>query len=293
MIEAGEPRGDLIALSLANTASKTRSQLIRTHRERWLGSALHEVLSTRSTWRNGLLHAVDLRRGVDVDRVDRALVHPELRTVRQLRRRHASIATYIRFAASPQLVRLVDVELHRRQLSGRDRWTPAGPLQRLLLDHAPNDAALDWLTRPAFATVEHVELGTAVRHATIGPQVRLLSDAMHLRTMRVTGYPEEQLRTFFDTPLEALWVWAYGLVRRDGQTVLVQHGWSPPAATERVLESVRTAIARVELHHGNTPGLVDGFEETRRRLSQRFPDLEIRMIEGGDETQTPGARQTP
>src|SRR5262245_21100998 len=89
LLEAGDPRGELIALQLARTwrgrqqPSRRELELLAQHRAAWLGPLASVLHLERSTFANGFLSCAVLR-GDRPHMMLAALDHPEWRTVEAL-----------------------------------------------------------------------------------------------------------------------------------------------------------------------------------------------------------------
>ena len=82
--ERGDPRGELIALQLANRGAQRVADLIATHVHVWLGPVAVVAALDRCKFERGFLAEVTLLDGVYAHRLGPAVGHPTWATVRRL-----------------------------------------------------------------------------------------------------------------------------------------------------------------------------------------------------------------
>lgn len=271
LIAAGDPWGELVALSLADRDPARQQRLIRAHRARVVGPALDRVLSARSTFRHGLLDTIELRR-CNPALAEQVASTPALRTVTRLRRGQAALAPYRTIVASPLLTHLRDVQLHPSQIAGEAAVPLVGPIDTVLVDAAPDDLTRAQLAEaPRFAGLRHLEI---LGDATLGREVPALVrtfTTLPIETLRIGGYAEEVLPLFFETGLTALWCWSHGLVR-EGGVVLVQQGFAPPEMLLGLALRLQDRIERLDLWRD------DYLDLHLEQLRTSLPELEVRVL---------------
>jgi uncharacterized protein (TIGR02996 family) len=127
LIAAGDPRGELIALQLANAARAIdrTEPLLRAHGKRWLG-ALREI-TYRAQFARGFVHRLELagRWAASAAAWAQLASDPMLATVEDLLPGRAVGAVYAQLVASPALAALRRIEVFDRPTLAALRATPA------------------------------------------------------------------------------------------------------------------------------------------------------------------------
>ena len=110
--EAGDGRGEFIALQLQGSDDERVRSLFREHGSRWLGLDLSRAL-TGVEFRGGFLDRASLaaRSALDVAGWSRAWLDPRLATLSRLDRGRGDLGLYTSFVTSPAMGGLRDVEV--------------------------------------------------------------------------------------------------------------------------------------------------------------------------------------
>ncbi len=200
LLEAGDPRGDFIAIQFKLARGEASDsdvlhlrELYRTHEPDWLGD-LSRVLKSR-VYRAGFLERAALCRvGSDEEARamwDRAANDARLGTIRVLEPGHATAADYQRFAFSPAMKNLREVavlssSMFERICSAGEAWGFSAlvfhiPVDLAMLGHLTAARSLPALREVAFFGAASSATGTAATiHALEGWAERSRLDAISL-----------------------------------------------------------------------------------------------------------------
>ena len=143
--QAGDPRGELIALQLsgAEAQGKRARQLLRAHQDEWLGPELAPVLGG-VMFRRGFLEEAELRQNAAASPEGwaRAVADPRLATVRVLLQGRGNKEHYGNFVRSPAMRDLRRVEVPTSAFLDELAAGPPRTIEALVFPKAPNRKAL-------------------------------------------------------------------------------------------------------------------------------------------------------
>lgn len=272
--EAADPRGLLIARSLAGAPAQAIERLARALRPGILGPDLHRVLTRDSAWRHGFLHRARLRRAPD-DVLERALASPELRTVRILQRGFASLRAYRAVVGSALLAGVQDLEIPARLLD--HRAAVSSHPRCIRLDALGTHEGVDHLALHHRETLEHLVIGARIRPRELDELASLLD----LDVLEVRGRATDLLPRFAALDLGELVVDGLAFVHGVDGPVLRQYGWRPEGAALTDLLELAPVATAIQLVHIGDPSRADEVlgplaDAVRRRVSDRPVSIHLR-----------------
>jgi len=194
--EAGDARGEFIALQLRGSDEDRARALFREHGSAWLGPELAKAL-TRVSFRGGFLDraALAARSALDAEGWRRACVDPRLATLSRIDRGGGDLGLYTAFVASEAMLGLRDVQVAAPAVL--DALLSPGSTRRIevlrFVGELPSGARLARIAKsPVFDGLAEVGIGV-LSTARVADQLRRAVQALRrhglVRVDRIQLHP--------------------------------------------------------------------------------------------------------